>query len=142
MIENETRSRRRLWSGVIAVFIAGVIIGGLGATALMRSHFMHVMRSPHPRPHERIAGRLTANLGLTGAQRAQVDAIIREFDPRFDEFEQRSRLEVRNIAGEMEERIRGILTPDQQAKYDVNVQKIREEFRMRDEETQTKGPKE
>jgi Spy/CpxP family protein refolding chaperone len=142
MIEHETRSRRRLWSGVIAVFIAGVIIGGLGATALMRSHFMHVMRSPHPRPHERIAGRLTANLDLTGEQRAQVEAIIREFDPRFEEFEQRSRVEVRSIANEIEERIRRILTPDQQTKYDVNVQKIREEFRMRDEETHTTGPKE
>jgi Spy/CpxP family protein refolding chaperone len=142
MMEHETRSRRRLWSGVIALFIAGVIIGGLGATALMRSHFMHVMRSPHPRPNERIAGRLTANLGLTGAQRTQLDAIIREFDPRFEEFEQRSRVEVRNIAGEMEARIRSILTPDQQAKYDVNVQKIREEFRIRDEEAHTTGPKE
>jgi hypothetical protein len=141
-MEHETGSKRRLWSGVIAVFIAGVIIGGLGATALMRSHLVHVMRSPHQRPHERIAGRLTANLGLTGAQRAQVDAIIREFDPRFGEFEQRSRAEVRKIATEMEERIRGILSPDQQAKYDVNVQKIREEFRMRDEESHTAGPKE
>jgi len=128
----ETKGKWKLWSGVIAVFIVGAIVGGLSTTALIRSHLLHVMRSGPPREvHKPIVERLTADLSLTGDQRAQVERIVQDYKPRFSEFEQRARAEVRGVMDEMEGKIREILTPEQQAKYDAGIKKMREEMDKR-----------
>ena len=125
------KSRWRLWSGVIAIFVAGMLVGGLTASVLIRSHVLNVMRGGPSRPHERIAKRLTEGLGLTAAQRAEVERIVREYEPRFEEFERESRTEVRKIADQMEAEIRGVLTSEQQAAYDAGIQKMRLEWEHR-----------
>jgi Spy/CpxP family protein refolding chaperone len=132
MNESESKNRWRLWSGVIAIFIVGMIVGGLSATVLMRSHIVHIMRKgPPPRVHEHIVNRLTEDLTLTADQRTAVERIVREFEPRFRAFEEQSRAEVKKIAGQMEDEIRGILTPEQQAKYDANLQRMRADMERR-----------
>ena len=90
---NGANAKWRLWTGVIAVFAAGVIVGGLSTTALIRGHYLRVMRSGPPSGvHKPIAERLTEDLGLTGVQRAEVDSIVSDFEPRFKEFESRTRV--------------------------------------------------
>jgi hypothetical protein len=132
MSENEAKGKWKLWSGVIAVFVVGVIVGGLSATALIRGHFLHVMRSGPPRElHKPIVERLTADLSLTVEQRAAVERVVAEFEPRFMGFEERSRAEVRGIMNEMEGKIREILTPQQQVKYDAGIRKMHEEMEKR-----------
>jgi Spy/CpxP family protein refolding chaperone len=132
MTGNETKGKWRLWSGVIAIFIIGVIIGGLSATALIRGHVLHVMKGgPHPAVHKPIAERLTADLALTAEQRAQVERIVGDFEPRFREFEERTRAEVRGVMDEMEARIREVLTPGQQTKFDAGIKKMHEEMDKR-----------
>jgi hypothetical protein len=132
MLGNESKGKWRLWSGVIAVFIVGAIIGGLSATALIRGHFLHVMKNGPPRGvHKPIAERLTADLGLTQDQRAEVERIVRDFEPRFAEFEQRARTEVRTVMDQMDAQIREILTPEQQVKFDARIKKMREEMEKR-----------
>jgi Spy/CpxP family protein refolding chaperone len=136
----DSKGRWRLWSGVIAVFVAGVIVGGLSTSVLIRSHVIHVMRSGPPRPMERVAERLTGNLELTADQRAEVDRIMAEFGPRFDEFDRRSRAEVRTIATEMETQIRNVLAPAQQATFDANLERMRDEFKKREHRDRRGGP--
>jgi hypothetical protein len=132
MRELEAKNRWKWWSGVVAILIVGMIIGGLSATVLMRSHIVHVMRKgPPPRVHERLVNRLTEDLALTADQRTAVEGIVREFEPRFSDFEEQSRAEVKKIAGQMEDEIRGILTPEQQAKYDANLQRMRADMERR-----------
>ncbi len=132
MSGNETKGKWKLISGVVAVFVVGAIIGGLSATALIRGHFMQVMRNgPPPGVHKPIAERLTADLALTREQRLEVERIVRDFEPRFGEFEQRARTEVRAVMTEMEAKIREILTPEQQVKFDAKIRKMREEMERR-----------
>jgi Spy/CpxP family protein refolding chaperone len=132
MSGNGSKGKWKLWSGVVAVFIVGAIVGGLSATALIRGHFIHVMRSGPPREvHKPIAERLTVDLSLTPEQRTRVERIVQDFEPRFSEFEQRTRAEIRGIMNEMEGRIREILTPEQQAKYDARIRKMHEEMDRR-----------
>lgn len=132
MSEHVTNGRWKLWSGVIAVFIVGGIIGGLSATALIRGHYLHVMKSGPPRGvHKPIAERLTADLDLTADQRAAVETIVREFEPRFDEFQARARTEVKAIMGEMEAQIREVLTPEQRTKYDARIERFHLEMEKR-----------
>jgi len=132
MSGNEAKGKWKLWSGVVAVFIVGAIVGGLSATALIRGHFLHVMKGgPPPRVHKPIAERLTADLALTPDQRADVERIVQDFEPRFKEFEVQARTEIRGVMGEMETRIREILTPEQQVKYDAGIKKMYEEMERR-----------
>jgi hypothetical protein len=132
MRELEAKNRWKWWSGVVAILIVGMIIGGLSATVLMRNHIVHVMRKGRPpRVHERLVNRLTEDLALTADQRTAVEGIVREFEPRFSDFEEQSRAEVKKIAGQMEDEIRGILTPEQQAKYDANLQRMRADMERR-----------
>lgn len=138
---NEAKGRWKSWSGVIAVFVIGVIIGGLAMTALIRGHYVRVMRGgPPPRVHESIAQRLTRDLVLTVDQRERVERIVEEYEPRFGEFEQRSRAEVREIAQQMEARIREILTPEQQVKYDAGIKKMQEDMFKREGKRPERGP--
>jgi Spy/CpxP family protein refolding chaperone len=132
MSGNEAKGKWKLWSGVIAVFIVGAIVGGLSTTALIRGHFLHVMKSGSSRGvHKPIAERLTEDLSLTTEQRAEVERIVRDFDPRFKEFEQQARTGVRAVMSEMEAKIREVLTPEQQVKYDAGIKKMHEEMDRR-----------
>lgn len=132
MFEHVTNGRWKLWSGVIAVFVVGLIVGGLSATALIRGHYLSVMKSGPPRGvHKPIAERLTADLELTADQRAAVEKIVREFEPRFDEFEARARTEVKGVMGEMEAQIREVLTPEQRTKYDARIERFHLEMQKR-----------
>lgn len=132
MSGNGSKWKWKLWSGVVAVFIVGAIVGGLSATALIRGHYLQVMRSGPPRGvHKPIAERLTADLSLTPDQRAAVEGIVRDFEPRFREFEQQARTGIRAVMTEMEGKIREILTPEQQAKYDAGIEKMHEEMDRR-----------
>jgi Spy/CpxP family protein refolding chaperone len=132
MSGSETKGKWKLWSGVIAVFVVGAIVGGLSATALIRGHLLQVMKNgPPPGVHKPIVERLTADLALTADQRVEVERIVQDYEPRFREFEQRARTEVRAVMDEMEGRIREILTPAQQAKYDAGIKKMREEMDKR-----------
>lgn len=134
MSGNEAKGKWKLWSGVIAVFIVGAIIGGLSATALIRGHYLHVMKSGPPRGvHKPIAERLTADLGLTPDQRAEVERIVGEFEPSFEEFQTRARTEVRAVMSEMEAKIREVLTPEQQTKFDAGIERMHQEMEKRGE---------
>jgi hypothetical protein len=132
MSGNEVKRKWKLWSGVIAVFLVGAIVGGLSTTAFMRGHFLRVMREGPPRGvHKPIVERLTADLALTPEQRAEVERIVSDFGPRFGEFEDRMRTEVRGVMNEMEAKIREVLTPEQRTKFDAKIKAMHEEMDRR-----------
>ncbi|RJR29594.1 MAG: hypothetical protein C4574_03340 [Candidatus Latescibacterota bacterium] len=131
MNEGVSKGGRRAWAAVIVVFAAGLVVGGLVTTVLIRNHVIRVMRHDRPPVHEMVARRLTGDLDLSAAQRADLDEILRQYGPRFEEFDRISRTEVRSMAEEMEARIRTILTPEQQTRYDENIEKMRERFKSR-----------
>ena len=132
MIESVAKSRRKAWAAVIVVFAAGLLLGGLVTGVLIRNHVIRVMRRDRPPVHEMVARRLTGDLDLSASQSAELHGILGEYGPRIEEFNRASREEVRSIAAEMEARIRTILTPAQQERYDENVKRMHERFRKRD----------
>lgn len=113
------------WSGVIVVFVLGLAIGGLATSVLIREHVFDVMRRGPAPLHAMIADRLTGDLKLTVEQRSRIDSIAAEYEPRFEEFRRASREEVQRLAGEMEGRIREVLTPDQREAFDRSLEEMR-----------------
>ncbi len=126
------------WSGVIVVFVLGMAIGGLVTSVLIREHVFNIMRHGPAPLHAMIAERLTEDLRLNADQRTRIEAIASEYEPRFEEFRRASRGEVQRLAGEMEGRIREVLTPDQREAFDRSLEEMR---RHRDHDSHWKrGP--
>jgi len=117
------------WSGIVFAFVVGVIVGGIVMAVLVRTHAIHVLRRGRPPIQEMIGKRVTENLGLTAEERAGLSRILSEYKPAFEALRDSSRAEVQRTADKMEGRIRTILSPEQQAKFDLNVARLHEQLR-------------
>lgn len=113
---------------IVVVFVAGILVGGLGTAALIRSRVLNIMREGPPPVHEIMGRRLTRDLDLTEAQSREVDRITSEYEPRFRSFFRRSREEGQAIHREMAGKIRELLDEGQRARYDENLREIEERF--------------
>jgi hypothetical protein len=128
------------WSGIVFAFVVGVIVGGIVMMVLVRTHAVHVLGG-RPPLQEMIGKRLTGDLGLTADERAALSRIVNEYGPAFEALRDSSRAEIQKTAGEMEGRIREILTPEQQALFDLNVARIHEQLRKHEERERGEKPR-
>jgi Spy/CpxP family protein refolding chaperone len=114
------RTRLKIWLVLVAVFVLGSVTGA-ALTGLYRSRASGDRAGAHEHAmHERFE-KMRTELNLTDEQTAAVRAIIdetrneyralkAELRPRFEEPRQKARA-----------RIRALLTPEQQKKFDVLV---------------------
>ncbi len=111
---------------VVAVFLLGGLIGGFGAVVLRRMDQV-------PR-RVRILDRLTRVLSLTGQQRHEVQGIFSEAHKRFTavyrQSEEQAQPQYDAIRQDVHARIRAILTPAQQAKFDEFLKRLDEEHKI------------
>lgn len=105
---------------MVAVFVLGGIVGGLGTILARRMD-----RTPRRRP---FIDRLTQDLQLTAQQRTQIQAIFADGHRRFNQVFQQSQDQARPqydaIRKDVHARIRAILTPTQQAKFDALLKQL------------------
>ena len=120
------------WSGIVFAFVVGVIVGGIVMAVLVRTHVVHVLGG-RPPIQEMIGKRLTGNLGLTAEERSKLSQILDEYGPTFEALRDSSRAEVQKTAAAMEGRMREILSPGQQSKFDLNAARMHEELRKHEE---------
>lgn len=113
------RTRLKIWMVLVAVFVLGCVTG-VALTGLYRSRASNGAESRERTMHERFE-RMRTELNLTDQQTAAVRTILdetrneyralrTELRPRFEE----PRLKARS-------RIRALLTPEQQQKFDAMV---------------------
>lgn len=107
-----TRSR----SGAALMLIAAFVLGGLvGGAATMMADRKHGPRPPY-------VERLTADLGLTDAQRDSVQAVLDRHQPAMDSLWQLIRPQFRSERQAIRNAISALLTPEQRDKY-TNMQR-------------------
>ena len=114
------RTRLKMWVVLVAVFVLGSVTGA-ALTGLYRSRASSDRPEAHEKAmHERLE-KMRAELNLTDDQTKAVQAIIdetrneyralrTELRPRFEEPRQKARA-----------RIRALLTPEQQQKFDAMI---------------------
>lgn len=111
---------------MMAVFVLGALVGGLGAVVLHRMD-----RTPR---RERIVDRLTRVLQLTGQQRHEVQGIFAAAHKRFVAVYRQSQEQARprydGIRQDVHARIRAILTPAQQVKFDQFLKRLDAEHKI------------
>jgi Spy/CpxP family protein refolding chaperone len=106
---------------VVAVFIAGVVLGALGMIAF--KPLGHAGRWGNPEKfHNRMMERFTSELGLTPDQRQKISAILQEARVKIEALRAQTRPRFEEIRSATETQIRGLLTPEQQEKFEqMNV---------------------
>lgn len=117
-----TRTKSEAGILVLVVFLLGLLVGGVGyrlwgARVFGSTATTSPMRGPQGRgggPPQSFSSRL----GLTPDQQKQLDAIFHEFGPQFQALDTQYHSQRDAIRKDSRDKIRAILTADQQTKFD------------------------
>ncbi len=118
---------------LLAVFVLGGVLGGLGT--YMAGH----MRPDHRR--QRAFEQMVREVGLTPAQQKEVKEILKQGHQRwvaaFQQSQEQARPQYEAVHAYVRSRIRALLTPEQQPKFDAFLTQLDAERKARE---QQQGP--
>lgn len=119
---------------VIAVFVLGVAVGGLGMYAARGRVFgapaAHTPMTPEKARARRVAD-LTEKLNLNPDQAKQLDGILTQIHSQYVNIHDQENALREQESKQGRDQIRAILTPDQVAKFNDYLQKMDEERKKR-----------
>ena len=130
------RSNTTIAVSVVAVFLSGILVGAFGHQLYtVRTVVAKVQNNPDEW-RKNYVKELSGRLKLDGNQVQRVNVILDETRARYREVKERYRPEMKQIHEEQIQKVRTILTEQQQGEYDKFRQE--REKRMR-EEKKTSG---
>ena len=106
----------KLWSGLIALFLSGVLIGAAGSGIYLRQQIREIRVGGHPAVRHFILKRLTSELKLTDEQKVQVGKIVCRAQGELAQFRQEHRREIEEIFSRGVTDMKPYLTVEQQRK--------------------------
>jgi len=113
-------------AAVFSLFVVGVLVGGF-AVHLYYAKEQRGRGDRGDRFHaERFIERLERELALTAEQRARIDEILQRARVESDELHREMVPRVRGHMQQTRAQIRGVLTPQQQEKFDALHERYRE----------------
>ena len=118
--------RWKLISGLLLVFVLGVLAGSFGTRIYLKDRFEHLRKDPKAR-QAFIMRKLSKELELTPDQKIKVEKIVEQMGAKRREFFLKNRPEIKRIMDEGFAQIKKELNNDQQKKLDV----LREKFEKR-----------
>ena len=118
--------RWKLVSGLLLVFVLGILAGAFGTRIYLKDRFAHLRKDPKAR-QAFIMGKLSKELELTPDQKIKVEKIVEQTGAKRREFFLKNRPEIKKIMDEGFLQIKKELNNDQQKKLDV----LRAEFEKR-----------
>lgn len=110
----------------IAALLAGAAIGAAADRAILRERMQREWGDARA-----MRARLADDLGMDASQRAQLDSILDDRNRRVDSLMAPVRPQLDSLGAAARQRIRQLLTPEQQATYD-QIQREREEARRQE----------
>ncbi len=122
---SETPARRKAAVWVAIVFLLGAALGGMiGYGYAHRS--VAAANAPLPEPARRAqrVEQLTGELGLTGEQAKQLDAILMQWHAEVKMVHQQSDAQIEQLRQKKRNEIRAILTPEQKPKFEEFLTKL------------------
>ena len=123
---NEAPATRKAAIWVVVVFLLGAAAGGMLGYVYATHQSVSAASPPLPEPERRAKGvaRLTQELGLTGDQAKEVDAIIMQRHAEMKAIHDQSDSQIEQLRQRGRDQIRAILTPEQKPKYEEFLQKL------------------
>jgi hypothetical protein len=111
-------SRITLWSGLIVLFLAGVLTGAVGTSLYYQYEDEHRWDKGPAGRQERIMKRLTQELSLAPAQQAEIEPIIKRAHLEILQVRVQHQPDVDRFLGRGMEELKTKLSPEQQTKLD------------------------
>ena len=118
--------RWKLVSGLLLVFVLGILAGSFGTRVYLKDRFAHLRKDPKAR-QAFIMRKLSKELELTQDQKITVEKIVAQVGEKRREFFLKNRPEIKRIMDEGFLQIKNELNNDQQKKLD----ELREEYEKR-----------
>ena len=112
----------------IALFAAGTAVGVVADRYLQREKLQRQWGDPRA-----MRARLADDLGMTADQRAAMDSLLDDRNRQYDSLMAPMRPTLDSLGAATRQRLRQLLTPEQQATYD-QIQREREEARRREKQ--------
>ncbi|HUJ75024.1 MAG TPA: hypothetical protein VL359_09205 [bacterium] len=115
--------------GVVAVFALGVLVGAGGISVYWKARIHEIFHSPPSKVAERVLNRLSRDLDLTAEQREKARPIVVEAQAEFAAFRQAHLPELFALMRQNVERLKPILTPEQQERLEKVFAKMQERWK-------------
>ena len=123
--------RWKLISGLLLVFVLGVVAGAFGTRIYLKDRFAHFRKDPKAR-QAFIMRKLSKELELTPEQKIKVEKIVAQMGEKRREFFRKNRPEIKKIMDEGFAQIKRELNNDQQKKLDELRAKFEKRRKTRD----------
>lgn len=129
METTNTRTRREAAVLVFVVFVLGLLVGGVGNHFWGQSVWGSRQERPRMGPPSRakVVDDFTRELQLTPDQQNQLGTIIDQARAEFAAQHETDHQKLEGIRQQTHARIRAILTPEQQPKFDAFMQRLDEQ---------------
>jgi Spy/CpxP family protein refolding chaperone len=126
MSETSATRKAAIWVGI--VFLLGAAVGGMAGYGYSRWS-VSAAHAPVPEPERRAkrVAELTEELGLTGDQAKQLDAILLQRHTEVKAIHDQSDAQIEQQRQKGREQIRALLTPEQKPKFEEFLRKLDEE---------------
>lgn len=118
--------RWKLVSGLLLVFVLGILAGSFGTRVYLKDRFEHLRKDPKAR-QAFIMRKLSKELELTQDQKTKIEKIVEQVGEKRRQFFLKNRPEIKRIMDEGFLQIKKELNNDQQKKLDA----LRKEFEKR-----------
>lgn len=117
--------RWKFWSGMMALFFSGVLIGAVGNSIYIRHEIREVRLGGHPAVRQFILKRLTNELRLSDEQKARIGKIVCRAQTELSQFKAEHHSEIEVIFAHAISDMKQYLTAEQQKKLDELYEKAR-----------------
>src|ERR1700723_621672 len=120
-----TKARYEAALLVFVIFLLGALLGGLGNHMWGERVWGQQRVAPRgPLPKEQVISNFTRELQLTSEQQTQLGAILDDTRTKWESVSVPADAQKERIREESHARIRAILTPDQQPRFDDFMQRL------------------
>ena len=116
----------KLWSGLLTLFLSGVLLGGAATWVVWEHRALGFLSGHELKVEKLIMRKLNHHLGLNESQEAQIQTIVCRTFGQLVELRSRFRPEREQIIDQGAATIRAELSPEQQRKFDILVVKRKE----------------
>jgi len=122
---SETPATRKAAIWVVIVFLLGGVAGGMFGYGYAH-HSVSAASAPLPEPERRAkrVAQMAAELGLTGDQAKQLDAILMKAHAEAKAVRDQADAQVDQIRQATRNQVRATLTPEQKPKYEEFLEKL------------------
>lgn len=123
----------KLWSGLVLVFLSGLIIGSVSAGLYIKQRIEGVIQGGPQAVKKVVVKKLTAELKLTKDQQAEIEKIVAETQSRLLKLRLQNQPEIEEIFETGMALMKTKLSPDQQGKIDMLYGQTRKTWRINEQ---------